>query len=130
MKQLQEGYYIDMGGYSSQIVELTNKFIILKDNNLLYGECRIYPRKDIERHIESGKLLVLSDDKLYLFVYGTLKKGESLHDLLEGAIYLGDDTVKGKLYTNGSYPYMFKGNKNVPGEVYEVTPNIYLPINR
>ncbi len=55
-----------------------------------------------------------------VFVYGTLRKGESNHHLLESSEYLGhyeteDDYT---LYDVGPYPALVPGSKAISGEVY------------
>ena len=60
-----------------------------------------------------------------LFVYGTLKRGEPLHHLLEGARFLGEGRVKGyALYDLGDYPAARPAGPQeaVLGEVYEIEP--------
>lgn len=66
-----------------------------------------------------------------LFVYGTLKRGRALHSAYymdTRARLLGDDSVRGELYTVGPFPVFFDNGDNmtdVPGEVYEVPRDIY-----
>ena len=60
----------------------------------------------------------------YLFVYGTLKRGQILHHRL-GLKPIFNTTLKGfDLYTHPQiwYPAMVRGTRPVIGEVYEVTP--------
>ena len=67
-----------------------------------------------------------------VFVYGTLKRGEANHHLLDGATFLGDCKVVGA-YTMvdlGWYPGVVRRNDRVDseisGEVYEVDePTLY-----
>lgn len=62
-----------------------------------------------------------------IFVYGTLKRGESNHGVMERArgVYRGDGMVVGTLYTLGPYPGLVSQGEPVdgpvPGEVYEVS---------
>lgn len=64
--------------------------------------------------------------KMYkVFVYGTLKRGEGNHRLLEESKFIGNDVLKGfKLYDLPyGFPCVVKSNSNddeVSGEVYEV----------
>ncbi|WP_110111576.1 gamma-glutamylcyclotransferase family protein [Bacillus sp. CGMCC 1.16541] len=58
----------------------------------------------------------------YVFVYGTLRKGESNHDLLKDAHLVAEQAyTKGVLYDSGrGYPAMTVGEGVVYGELYEV----------
>ena len=64
-----------------------------------------------------------------IFVYGTLKRGEHNHKLLECANFLGCDSIKGyKLYdTPYGFPTIVKSDNDeiVEGEVYEVDISDY-----
>ena len=56
-----------------------------------------------------------------VFVYGTLKKGRSLNPYyMENSKYIKQDTVKGELYSLGSYPALVEGKEDVPGEIFEM----------
>lgn len=58
-----------------------------------------------------------------VFVYGTLKKGFSANDMLEGELVEADVVVKGyKMFSNGSFPMIVKGDKkhSVTGEVWSI----------
>jgi gamma-glutamylaminecyclotransferase len=57
----------------------------------------------------------------YLFVYGTLKRGGSMHWILQDFPFLGRAKAKGfVLYDLGPCPAMVPGAGLVYGEVYEV----------
>ena len=57
--------------------------------------------------------------KEYLFVYGTLKKGEKSHFFLKNAQFLGRARLSGfNLYNLGEYPGIKRGSGVVIGEVY------------
>lgn len=59
-----------------------------------------------------------------LFVYGTLRSGDSRNDVLEGCERLETTTIKGySLYDLGPFPALKKEMSNNPvvGEVYRVT---------
>lgn len=64
-----------------------------------------------------------------LFVYGTLKRGQPLHELLEGASFLGEGWVEGfALYDLGAWPAAYpEKTGRIWGEVYEV-PEGLLPL--
>jgi len=56
-----------------------------------------------------------------VFVYGTLKKGGRLNPYYMGkSTFIKEDTVKGNLYTLGSYPAITEGKNDVPGEIFEM----------
>jgi gamma-glutamylcyclotransferase (GGCT)/AIG2-like uncharacterized protein YtfP len=60
----------------------------------------------------------------YIFVYGTLKRGQALHHRLNQKP-LFNTTISGfDMYTHPNiwYPALTKGTRSVIGEVYEVTP--------
>jgi gamma-glutamylcyclotransferase (GGCT)/AIG2-like uncharacterized protein YtfP len=56
----------------------------------------------------------------FLFVYGTLRRGESRHALLEGARYARDGTVEGELVDLGDYPGLVAGPGRVTGELFAI----------
>lgn len=58
-----------------------------------------------------------------VFVYGTLRKGESNHHVIDGATLLEECSwTSGELYDTGAgYPAMFESSDRVVyGEIYEV----------
>jgi gamma-glutamylcyclotransferase (GGCT)/AIG2-like uncharacterized protein YtfP len=71
--------------------------------------------------------MAAGDDRLLVFAYGSLRKGESDHGALEAAEFVGNaHTVSNyRLVDLGVYPAMieFKGFR-VFGEVYAVTRDI------
>lgn len=64
-------------------------------------------------------------DMIRVFVYGTLKKGEGNHRLLQGrALFCGEDSIHGKLFDLGAFPAAVQEGDNViHGEVYMVGPH-------
>lgn len=60
-------------------------------------------------------------DTFNLFVYGTLKRGESSHDVLGGAAFGGRATVGGVLYSiDDEYPALvLYGNTPIEGEIWK-----------
>lgn len=57
-------------------------------------------------------------DPALLFVYGTLRRGQSRHALLEAAHYSTDGTVAGELVDLGQYPGLVAGPGRVTGELF------------
>jgi len=58
---------------------------------------------------------------MYLFVYGTLIKGESNHKTLGNSKLIGDAFTKGTLFDIGNYPALIPdGDNDIKGEIYEV----------
>jgi len=66
------------------------------------------------------------DKKVLVFVYGTLRKNNRNHRLLEhpGVKYICNDTIRAKMYTtHWAYPFLIFSQSNkdrVVGEIYEV----------
>ncbi|WP_297212069.1 MULTISPECIES: gamma-glutamylcyclotransferase family protein [Thermodesulfovibrio] len=57
-----------------------------------------------------------------LFVYGTLRKGQKRHKLIESCRFLGFGRVCGfDMYDFGAYPGVVAGKGIIYGEVYEVS---------
>lgn len=69
-----------------------------------------------------------------LFVYGTLKKGKSNHQVLKygDAQFIQNDSVDGQLWFLGhtSFPYLTLGNGEVKGEVYKINKALLLSLDR
>lgn len=68
-------------------------------------------------------------DSLLLFVYGTLKRGEKNHNVMEDAIYLGDiQTSPDYLLVDlGPYPGMIEkplAGSMVQGELFEIPSSL------
>jgi len=63
----------------------------------------------------------LSGKQCMIAVYGTLRKGCANHRYLADAKYIGTGKLLGwNMYSNGSYPYVSKGNGSIKVEIYEV----------
>ena len=75
-----------------------------------------------------GKFIKEEQFKVYLFVYGSLKKGFQNHDILSQANYISKAKTSSKfaMYKeiDKDYPYIIKDNvigQNIDGELYEIT---------
>lgn len=71
------------------------------------------------------KKLVEVKDGHVVFVYGTLKKGFSNHEVFLGgrSVPLGEDSIFADLYNLGPYPAIKEGTTLVTGECYIVGDN-------
>lgn len=69
----------------------------------------------------------MKNEKVTIFVYGTLKRGLRLnHYLGQDAELLGGDAIDGLIFDlSGMYPVVFAGEGTVYGEVWEVNPVNY-----
>ena len=74
----------------------------------------------------------MNSKKIKLFVYGTLKKGEFLHDYyLENSEFVKKDFVRGELYFLYGLPFLVVGKNRtskVPGEVYNVSNEVFVKV--
>lgn len=63
-------------------------------------------------------------------VYGSLKRGHYNHPALEGhSTFLGEDKIKGTLYSLGAYPAITEEGDNLYDvEIYEVDEEAYQSI--
>lgn len=75
-----------------------------------------------------GKFIKEEPFKVYLFVYGSLKKGFPNNDILSQANYISKAKTLSKfaMYKeiNKNYPYIIKDNnigQNIEGELYQIT---------
>ena len=58
----------------------------------------------------------------YVFVYGTLMEGMSLHsEMQDGCTLVCEGTVQGNLYHISDYPGLVAGNGTVQGELYRAS---------
>ena len=63
----------------------------------------------------------------YVFVYGTLRKGQErdINRLQPAPLFMGNSQINGTLYNLGSYPGVRLGGAQwVQGEVYHITPEL------
>ena len=115
------------------------------DENISFKEIRLQLdnttnvdsfRKAIHRLHKQGFITIKSRGqfvkeeqfKVYLFVYGSLKKGFQNNDILSGAKYISKAKTSSKfaMYKedNQNYPYIIKDDligQNIDGEVYKIT---------
>lgn len=61
-----------------------------------------------------------------VFVYGTLRQGESNHHYLQGSEYLGlfETEPCYQLFNLGPYPGVVAGNDKLIGEIYRITEEV------
>lgn len=66
----------------------------------------------------------VAGDRSRVFVYGTLRRGGSNHFRMEGGAFLGEATVRGRLYKIDWYPGLVLDSLGdpIPGEIFEVGP--------
>ena len=65
-----------------------------------------------------------------VFVYGTLKKGYSNHQLFKQAEFLAHATTSGIMLNLGAFPAIINGKARVFGELYKITPEILAFLDR
>ncbi|NVN82136.1 MULTISPECIES: gamma-glutamylcyclotransferase [unclassified Vibrio] len=67
-----------------------------------------------------------------VFVYGTLRQGQSNHHYLQNGELLGrfDTPESFALFDLGAYPAMISGKKSVAGEVYIINDEILESLDR
>ena len=56
-----------------------------------------------------------------MFVYGTLKKGYGNHHIMKPAVFVGDDTISGTMYSFGDYPAIVAGKDIIHGELWKIS---------
>lgn len=68
-----------------------------------------------------------------VFVYGTLRRGQSNHLLLESSPHLGDTRVRGRMFSLGAYPAITlraEPSESVYVEAYRVTDKTLAELDR
>jgi gamma-glutamylcyclotransferase (GGCT)/AIG2-like uncharacterized protein YtfP len=60
------------------------------------------------------------DARAFIFVYGILMRGLSLHRYLSGAPFIGTGRMRGTLVSFGDYPGLIDGDGEVRGEIYRI----------
>lgn len=66
----------------------------------------------------------------YVFVYGTLKRGQGNNLFLKDAQFLFEDIMLGRLFDLGAFPAMIFGKGHVYGEVWKISPKILAQLDR
>ena len=72
-------------------------------------------------------LPTITDQPAYVFVYGTLRRGEQrdINLLQPTPLFMGYGQTPGVLYDLGAYPGVrLGGNQFVHGEVYQISPEL------
>lgn len=75
----------------------------------------------------------MTEDKMRVFVYGTLKQGGALHNAITHCNLLGDHTTEPKytMYDLGWYPGVVgNGHTAITGEVYEIDDRMLASLDR
>lgn len=69
---------------------------------------------------------------MLLAVYGTLRKGDHNDGFLDGYQPVATERVEGfeMFHFGGSYPYIARGADDITVEVYDVPPEVVVPIER
>lgn len=69
---------------------------------------------------------------MLLAVYGTLRKGDGNCHYLDGYSPVVTERVEGfeMFHFNGMYPYIARGADDITVEVYDVPPEVVVPIER
>jgi gamma-glutamylcyclotransferase (GGCT)/AIG2-like uncharacterized protein YtfP len=101
------------------------------EKNTVLGQSKIEPRNKEKR-------IVAVEDRRRLFVYGTLKRGQSNHALLCGAAKIADGyTAKKMVMMNtGKFPVVFTEKRgsfamlSVAGEIYEIEHRLISELDR
>ncbi|OLQ92064.1 gamma-glutamylcyclotransferase [Vibrio ponticus] len=67
-----------------------------------------------------------------VFVYGTLRRGESNHHFLSAAQFLGlhETAAEYAMYDLGAYPAVISGHQSIFGEVYLIDNEILNSLDR
>lgn len=81
--------------------------------------------------INQSTIEVDSKPPIYLFVYGTLRKGMSRHEVLKNEEFIDNCYIGGDLYfyNNGQFPFVQMGTGIVFGEVYKISSTILARID-
>jgi gamma-glutamylcyclotransferase (GGCT)/AIG2-like uncharacterized protein YtfP len=68
---------------------------------------------------------VASPDKSFLFVYGTLRRGEAAAHLLAGAEFIGEANIEARVIQHGQFTGLVAGEGHVAGELFEVPTDLF-----
>lgn len=61
----------------------------------------------------------------YIFVYGTLRKGEGASAYMKDCEYIGEDKITGAIYTLGGFPGLKIANTDFFPELPSVTGDVF-----
>jgi hypothetical protein len=60
-----------------------------------------------------------------LFVYGTLRRGESAHYLLQSARFVAEGQILGQVVQHEGYPGLIQGESRIAGELFEIPDQLF-----
>lgn len=102
-----------------------NRIVVYKNGELIYTGTK-------HMHSHGPALSHLDENKVKVFVYGTLMKGYWNHHYLEGQKYLGPARIKGyAMYQVSSFPGIIKqGQDEICGELYLVDKKTLARLDR
>jgi gamma-glutamylcyclotransferase (GGCT)/AIG2-like uncharacterized protein YtfP len=69
--------------------------------------------------------LGLENPTVRLFVYGTLRRGQSAAHLLQTARFLSTATIRAQRAQNGIYSGLVPGDDAIEGELYEIPAALF-----
>jgi len=126
--------------------EKLKKIILKLSKKNILSYCDVKEKINVESHILSKTIKKLHQEglvtrkgrgkfkiednpiEIYIFIYGSLKKGFDNHDILKGAKYISKaETIRSFAMfeeTSGNYPYLLKeankGYSKIKGELYKI----------
>ncbi len=72
----------------------------------------------------------MKQETLRVFVYGTLRKGQYNHYLLNKARFIKDTRVDGfQMYSRGFFPFLYEGEGSIIAELYEINQRIFFSLD-
>jgi len=72
----------------------------------------------------------LKQETLRVFVYGTLRKGQYNHYLLDKARFIKDTRVDGfQMFSRGFFPFLYEGEGSIVAELYEINQRIFFSLD-
>ena len=64
-----------------------------------------------------------------LFVYGTLRRGESAARLMAGAEFIGEASLRASLAQHGKYTGLRPGDSEIRGELFRVPDHLFAKLD-